>query len=149
MSNNIVETVVGGIVVCIAALLLAIGYLTTSSGSGGAGTPYNVVFDSIDGIANNSDVKIGGVGVGKITSIQLSESFKVVVTLTVRKDIKIPEDSLVEICSAGFFGDKYISISPGQSQTYLSEGDTFVCSKGCLSLEQILNKVIAVFASKN
>lgn len=148
MSKNVVETVVGGIVVCTAVLFLCMGYFTTSRVPGGSGIHYNAVFDSIDGIAENSEVKIGGVCVGKVCSIQLNDSYQVVVKIIVRKQIKIPDDSVASICSVGFMGDKYISISPGQSASHLNEGDTFVFAKDGFNMEQILNKVISALVSK-
>jgi phospholipid/cholesterol/gamma-HCH transport system substrate-binding protein len=148
MPSNIVETVVGGIVVCVAVIFLGIGYVTTSKVGSAGSVHYNAEFDSIDGIVENGDVKIGGVCVGKVSSIQLSDSYKVVVTIVVRKQIQIPDDSVVTICSSGFMGDKYIAISTGQSTTYLNEGDTFVYAREGLSMEQILNKVIAALVNK-
>jgi phospholipid/cholesterol/gamma-HCH transport system substrate-binding protein len=145
-----VETVVGGIVVLVAVVFLAFGYLSTSNvPNGSSGVTYKAVFDSVDGISLNSEVKIGGVCVGAVSSIDFDEAYRVVVTLRVKKNINIPDDSSVAITSSGMMGDKFVAINPGVSESLLESGGTFIYAKSPLNLESIINKVIAAFLKKD
>lgn len=148
MQNSLVETLVGGLVVAVAVVFLCVGYFSTSSTPRGGAVAYKAVFDSVDGITINSDVKIGGVKIGSVSAIEFDGNYRVVVTLLVRKDLKIPDDSAVAVSSSGFIGDKYIDVQPGGSPTYLGKGDTFLSAKSPLSLESLLNKAILAFARR-
>lgn len=142
------ETIVGGVVVAIAFVFLCLGYFSTLTTPRGGFIPYKAVFDSIDGIALNSDVKIGGVKVGSVSSIDFDGDYRVVVTLGIQKSIKVPDDSSVAVSSAGFMGDKYIEVQPGGSSTFLQAGAMFIHSKSPFSLELLLNKLILAFSKK-
>lgn len=149
MQNSLVETVVGAVVVLVALVFLGFGYLSTSQTPNRGGYVYKAIFDSIDGISLNSDVKIGGVRVGAVSSIDFDEHYRVVVTMCLKKEFKIPDDSSVSISSSGFIGDKFIAINPGASQDSLENGSTFIYAKPALNLESLINKVISAFVHKN
>lgn len=116
------ETIVGGVVVAIAFVFLCLGYFSTLTTPRGGVVPYKAMFDSIDGIALNSDVKIGGVKVGSVSSIDFDGDYRVVVTLGIQKSIKVPDDSSVAVSSAGFMGDKYIEVQPGGVRLFFRQG---------------------------
>ncbi|MDR0631149.1 MAG: outer membrane lipid asymmetry maintenance protein MlaD [Holosporales bacterium] len=148
MQNSMVETVVGGIVVLIATAFLIFGYLTSSSVPSGGGNTYKAVFDSVDGLSVNSEIKIGGVSVGCVSAIEFDEAYRVKLTLKVRKGIRIPDDSSVAITSSGLMGDKFVEIILGVSDDFLEDGATFVYARPPLNFESLINKLIAAFVSK-
>jgi phospholipid/cholesterol/gamma-HCH transport system substrate-binding protein len=143
-----VETIVGGVVVLVAVIFLLFGYLSTSNMPAGGGLVYKAVFDSVDGISVNSEVKIGGVCVGYVSSIDFDESYRVVVSMRIKKSVRLPDDSSVTITSSGLMGDKFVAVEPGASEDLLSAGETFVYAKSPLNLESLINRVISVFAKK-
>ena len=149
MRNSWVETIVGGIVLLVAALFLAMGYKETSSVVYRNAALYKGSFETVEGITLNSDVKIGGVKIGSVASIELDANNHVLVTVSVRPDLKLPDDSSMAINSSGFLGEKYVEIFPGVSSTYLVSGDTFFHTKPLLNLESIINKVVLALAKKN
>ena len=105
MSNSKTETAVGGFV-----LLAAIGFLvfvlnTTGSSGGSTGLNLKASFRSADGITNGTDVRMAGVKIGTVTALRLDpESFRAELTLSVRDDLKIPDDSGVDVSQEGLLG---------------------------------------------
>ena len=90
-----------------------------------------------------SDVRVGGVKVGSVVgqSIDL-ESYQAVVVMSIRPDIGLPEDSVAMVSSEGLLGGKYIRIDPGASEKHLTDGSSLAETRGIVSLEEMLGKVI-------
>lgn len=147
--NSWVETIVGAAVILVALVFLIMGYRETSVTTYGNAAIYKGTFESVDGISLNSEVKMGGVKVGSVSSIVFDENNRVVVAISVRSDLKLPDDSTLAISSSGFLGDKYIEIIPGVSTSFLSSGDPFFSTKAPLNLESLINKVVLALAKKN
>jgi phospholipid/cholesterol/gamma-HCH transport system substrate-binding protein len=143
-----VETVVGGIVVLVALAFLIFGYLTSSTIPSGSGNTYKAVFDSVDGLSVNSEVKIGGVSVGYVSAIDFDKAYRVELSIKVRKGIHIPDDSSVAITTSGLMGDKFVEIVLGVNDDFLENGGIFVYAKPPLNFESLINKLVAAFISK-
>ena len=80
MKRNVIETVLGGVVILVAGLFLVFAYLGSDVRSVKG---YNVIakFDAIDGLSVGSDVRIGGVKIGNVVDQMIdSDDFRAVVT---------------------------------------------------------------------
>ncbi len=79
---------------------------------------YAVTFSNINGLMENAPVTFAGVNVGKVEWIKIKSQTEgaVDVGISVRTSIKLNEDSRVMISSAGFVGEKFVSIMPVVSQ---------------------------------
>ena len=142
MTRNIIETVLGAVVLIVAGLFLAFAYSTTDIRPV---TGYSVTarFNAIDGLAVGSDVRVGGVKVGSVVAQSVDmEEFRAVVRMTIRPDIRLPEDSIATVSSEGLLGGKYIRIDPGASETMLADNGEFANTRDIISLEEMLGKVI-------
>ena len=83
MSRNVIETVMGAVVLVIAAVFLFFAY-STSQVRAVSGYPLTAKFDRIEGIREGGDVRISGIKVGTIVSMTLDPTnFLAVVKLTV------------------------------------------------------------------
>ncbi len=80
-----------------------------------------VTFRNASGLDVKTPVQIAGVAVGRIKEIVL-DSYKARVTITIKKDVKIPSDSRVAVKSQGVLGDKFIEIIPGPGKTFFAHG---------------------------
>ncbi|MDH3230397.1 MAG: MlaD family protein [Alphaproteobacteria bacterium] len=142
MTRNIIETVLGAVVLLVAGLFLAFAYSTTDIRPV---TGYSVTarFNAVDGLTVGSDVRVGGVKVGSVVaqSVDMTE-FRAVVRMTIRPEIRLPDDSIASVSSEGLFGGKYIRIEPGASANTLADSGEFVNTKDIISLEEMLGKVI-------
>jgi phospholipid/cholesterol/gamma-HCH transport system substrate-binding protein len=65
-----------------------------------------------------------------------------IATMTVRKDIQIPDDSSAKITSSGILGSSYISISPGGSDTMLAENGELNDTQGAVDLMGLVGRYI-------
>ena len=106
-------------------------------------------FNNIEGIKVGADVKIAGVRVGVVENIQLDTNvFQVKVKLNMLENLSIPDDSILSITSSGLFGNKFLDIKPGISDSVLTNGSSFINTKSPLNLDDLIGKVAASFASK-
>ena len=103
----------------------------------------NSSFFDIGNINIGNDVKIMGVKVGEVSSISLDqENYMAVVTSSVDKTIKIPNDSIFKIANNGFIGSPYIEIELGNSNEIFKNNDYTINNVDAVSLEEIINNFI-------
>ena len=142
MRNNIVEAVIGIIVLVVAGFFLNFSFTSQQSGSNDS---YNLIahFDRIDGLNSGGDIRISGVKVGNTSKLEVNpKTFQAKVIMNIRADFKIPDDSSAEIVSEGFMGGKYIALVPGSSETYLKAGEEIAYTQSAISLEALIGKFL-------
>ncbi len=109
--------------------------------------PVTARFGSISGLKQGATVEVAGVRVGKVGSIRLEpEMYEAVVELAIESDVKLTEDSIASIRTAGIIGDRYVSISPGGAMDYIEPGGEIVETESAINLEELVSKYI--FESK-
>src|SRR5690606_11843367 len=102
MSSNIVETVIGAVVLAFAAIFLIFAYRTADVGTSGGGINLTASFDNVDGLTIGSDVRMSGIKVGTITGQSLDKnSYRAILHISLNEDIQLPEDSSAKITSSG------------------------------------------------
>ena len=80
-------------------------------------------FKQVVGLQQQSDVRLSGVLVGKVTGIN-PEGTGVTVTMSINPDANIPKQSRVSITSSGVMGEKFINFQPRvDNGEYLQNGD--------------------------
>lgn len=84
---------------------------------------YKINFANTTGLYPANSVVINGLEVGRVKTIELANDLKhqVIVTISLPKDLVIPEDSKFDIESLDLLGKKAISIKRGESANLLSE----------------------------
>lgn len=142
MRRNVIETVLGAVVLLVAGVFLAFAY-NSADLRPVAGYEITARFNAVDGLTVGSDVRVGGVKIGSVVgqSIDL-ESYEAVVVMTIRPDIGLPEDSVATVSSEGLLGGKYVRVDPGASKTHLADGSDLAETRDIVSLEEMLGKVI-------
>ncbi|MEK9895565.1 MAG: MlaD family protein [Burkholderiaceae bacterium] len=75
-------------------------------------TKFNALFKYAEGIEIGSSVKIAGIKIGEVTSIELKDG-SVYLSGIIDSAHPIPSDSILQIQSDGIFGNKYLLIEPG------------------------------------
>lgn len=111
-----------------AVIVLAVGFLMFLLWQTGTGSlssyEMSARIKSADGIKPGTDVRIGGVKVGTVESLQLNgRDYAVDVKLAIRDDIKVPEDSGIAIGS-GMLSSPALTINPGRSKNIVPPGGT-------------------------
>ncbi len=103
----------------------------------------SALFSSTSGLKKGAQVEISGVKVGKVASIGLDPvTYSSVIKMAVEQNVKIPEDTIASIKTAGIIGDKYVELKPGASETYLKSGEKIRDTEGSLDLEGLVSKYI-------
>jgi phospholipid/cholesterol/gamma-HCH transport system substrate-binding protein len=141
-TNNYFEVIVGTFVL-LCAIFFFVSSFKSSKVSNLGGFHLIAKFENIDGISNGSDVKISGVKIGTVESQFLSDKdFRATLKLNIDPSIKLPLDSSAKVASEGLLGSKYLSITPGSDEEFLSEGDEISFTQSSVNLEDLLGKFI-------
>ena len=142
MQNNTVETLIGAVVIAVAGLFLFYAYTSTGAGRV-SGYDLQAKFASADGIANGTDVRLHGIKIGTVSSMNLDpKTYQAVVHVQIRDDIQIPDDSTIKVTSSGILGGNYVAISPGASASMLKPGGEIPNTQGSVDLFGLIGKAI-------
>ena len=119
---------------------------------GGAKAGYHVTaeFDNVGDLKVGSPVTMSGVRLGDVEDIHFDpQDYKAVVRVRIDPQYRqIPDDSYASIQTQGLLGGKYISLSPGGSDTFLKEGGRIDQTQSAIVLESLINKFFANYSSK-
>lgn len=142
MGRTLIETVMGTVVIAIAAFFLVFAYLSADL-QPVRGHAFTAKFASIGGLRPGSDVRIGGVKVGSVTSQSIDpEDYRARVTFTVQDGIRLPADTVASVTSDGLLGGKYLRLKIGKAQDMLDPGATLAKTQDALALEELLSRAI-------
>jgi phospholipid/cholesterol/gamma-HCH transport system substrate-binding protein len=142
MTGNMIETVMGGVVLVVAALFLFFAY-STSQVRAVQGYEVSAQFDSVSGIHDGSDVRIGGVKVGTIVSETLDpNTFLANVRISIENAYKLPDDTVAKIVSSGLLGDKFLALVPGGSEQTIPPGGRIKFTQSPISIEDLIGQIM-------
>ena len=114
MRESLFETLVGLVVIVVAGFFLFFSLSQQSGASTGDNYVLMGKFGRADGVGPGTDVRIAGVKVGAVTSVDVDpKSMKAIVKMNVRKDISLPVDSTAQIQSDSLLGGSYIYVLAG------------------------------------
>lgn len=99
-----------------------------------------IIFSRVSGVSEKSNVKMAGVDIGKVRSIEL-EGRKAKVTIDLDANVNIPVDSVASIRSAGLLGEKFIDISPGETERYVENGAVLKNSIDPTDIDEMMTKL--------
>ena len=125
---------IGTRLIVVLALLLSgcgVGYKDLPlPGSKVRGEVYQVsaTFDQALNLAQGAQVKLNGVSVGRVESVE-ARNYRAYVTMDVRSETAIPSDSSARLRYDTPLGELIIQVAPGTSPTNLSDGGHFAKDK--------------------
>ena len=99
------------------------------------------VFDDIGGLKKGASVMIAGVVVGKATSV-IMENYEARLTLSLPIKVKLQEDAIASIKTKGMIGEKYISIIPGGSDTFIKPGERLTETQSSVDVEELISSYV-------
>ena len=100
----------------------------------------NAVFNNLSGVSENARVEIAGVRVGSVETIELNEDFQAMVTLKLPEHLKLDDDTIAAVKTAGLIGDRFIELLPGGSGIQLEPGDLIFDTQSAIDLESLISK---------
>lgn len=150
MKDNIFEAIIGFIVLIFCAFAIYFLNNQNYSQKNNSNSIYFLAeFNNTDGIFVGSDVKIAGIKVGSIKSIELNkENYKINLAIQLTEQLQIPTDSSLAVRTGNLTGGKYIEIIIGSDEEYLTSGDYISFTQSSIIFEDILNKFLLQYNKK-
>lgn len=136
------ETVVGIFVV---VGLLCLGYMTVKLGKvslfGDETYSLYARFSSVSGLRVGNSVDMIGIEVGRVAGFTMDQKDLVVLAeLKIRQDVKVYDDAIASIKTAGLIGDKYVQIDPGGGGDLLKPGGTITDTEAPVDIGDLISK---------
>jgi phospholipid/cholesterol/gamma-HCH transport system substrate-binding protein len=142
MQKNVIETLMGALVLLVAGGFLVFAYegsqLHVEDGYTVSGR-----FSNASGIALGSDIRIGGIKIGVVSDMKLDpSSYDAVVSMQIGGSTKLPKDSSAAIVSSGLLGEKFIQITPGGGDAMLADGGKIDYTQSAVNIEELIGKFV-------
>ncbi len=113
-----------GLVVLLALVILVFGvFFLNEKDPRETFNHFYLRFTQVSTLVLDDPVKVNGVKLGKVENIELA-GHRVVVTVRLRTDVKIPKDSEIRVQNIGIMGERQIGMILGDSTNYFAPGDT-------------------------
>lgn len=122
--------------------MLALGYLSFTLGGlelKQRSFSIHARFSSVGELKAGDPVKLAGVRIGEVKNVKLVD-FAADAELALDDDLKLPDDTIASIQSAGLLGDAYVSLSPGASDHNLASGQRILRTEPAVSLTEMISK---------
>lgn len=143
MGRNIVETIVGALVLVVAGVFVF--YAFAKSDRTTTGNSYELIarFGRIDGLKRGSDVTVSGVKVGTVTSIDLDrKTYQAVVHMSVVSGLQLSADTNAKVVSESLLGGMIVVLEPGGDKQMLKAGGEIEKTQDAISLTDLIAKVM-------
>lgn len=142
MKRNVIETVLGAVVLGVAFLFLAFSYSSANVGSAD-GYELRARFSGIGALGVGDKVVVSGVKIGQVSRIVLdSDTYLADVFLDIDNKYKLPDDTAAFISSESLLGGLYMQLEPGASEEMLEADGTIEYTQAPQNLEQLLGQFI-------
>ena len=142
MKRNIIETVLGGVVLLVAVGFLVFAFQSTGMSRAG-GYDITAQFDNASGLVNGTEVRMSGVKIGTVVSQRLDpETFFAVVELNIDESIRLPTDTSARIIPDGLLGGNYIALEPGADTETIPPGGQLLYTQGAINVVDLLGRFI-------
>ena len=113
-----------GLVVLLAIVILVFGvFFLNEKDPRETFNHFYLRFTQVSTLVLDDPVKVNGVKLGKVEKIELA-GHRVVVTVRLRTDVKIPKDSEIRVQNIGIMGERQIGMILGDLNEYFTPGDT-------------------------
>jgi hypothetical protein len=106
------------------------------------GYEFYIVFDDLADLPSRAAVRISGVNVGRISTIELLPDGRARVKVWINAKVKIHRDTEAKILKMGFIGSTYLSLSMGTSEYPLIMPGDVIEGEEPLSFEDVIDSVI-------
>jgi phospholipid/cholesterol/gamma-HCH transport system substrate-binding protein len=142
MKRNVIETIMGGVVLILAIAFLAFAY-TRSGLTRVSGYEVTARFNRVDGLVVGSDVRMSGIKVGAVTALALdTETFQANMRISLQSDLRLPSDSSARIASDGLLGSNYVLLEPGGEEALIEPGGEITYTQDPVNIVDLVSRFI-------
>ena len=147
MQRNMLETVMGAIVLLTAVAFVSLAYEAANI-RGTEGYELEAEFGATGGLSVGDDVRISGIKVGRISRQELDPvTYAARIVMSLDEKIRIPADSSARITAASLLGGNQLELIPGADEEMMQPGEVIYDTRDPVSLTDLLGK--AVFSAAN
>ena len=142
MNRNIIETIMGGVVLLVALMFMIFVYSSASTRTVGG---YEVVarFNRVDGLTTGADVRLSGIKVGSVVSQELDPTnYLAIVRISVADEVKLPKDTAARILSDGLLGGNYLALEPGGDDAMIEPGGEITVTQDPVNIADLLGRFV-------
>ncbi|MBC6440373.1 MAG: outer membrane lipid asymmetry maintenance protein MlaD [Rhodospirillales bacterium] len=142
MGAKTFETLVGAAVLLVAVMFFFFAYEKADVAKV-SGYQVKAEFSSVGGLKTGDDVRIAGIKVGTVASMELDPDWYIaLVTMSIDPGIFLSEDTFVSISSENFLGGNYVALHPGGSTDMAADGYTFTQTQGAVDLMDMISRAL-------
>jgi len=142
VGRNIVETIVGALVLLVAGVFVFYAFARPDH-TGPDGYEITARFGRIDGLKRGADVTMSGVKVGTVTAIDLDrKNYQAVVHMMVASNVDLPADTNAKIVSESLLGGMVVVLEPGGDKQMLRGGGEIDKTQDAISLTELIAKMM-------
>lgn len=153
MGRNVIETVLGAVVLLVAGLFMAFAFKSADLKKV-QGYAVTAVFQRADGLKNGSDVMINGIKVGTVVTQELitepgRDQFYVRTLLSIDPKVVLPVDTVATIANESLLGGRYLSLEIGaEEENIKTDGSGRIThTQPPIRLDDLIGKML--FSSKS
>ena len=142
MRRNLIETVMGAVVLIVALVFVVTVFQSTGTAEV-RGYQVMVEFDDASGLTAGTDVRMAGVKIGTVASQKLDpQTFFATVVLNIDQSIELPMDTSARVIPDGLLGGNYVALEPGAEEDIIEDGGTIQFSQGAINVVDLLGRFI-------
>jgi phospholipid/cholesterol/gamma-HCH transport system substrate-binding protein len=142
MHRNVIETIMGAVVLIVAVVFLVFAYSSSSSGTV-SGYVVTARFNNVSGINPGTDVRLSGIKVGSVIDTTLdTNDYTALVSLSIKDTVKLPTDTALRVWSDGLLSPNYLDLQPGAEEKMLKAGDRITVTQDPVNLLSLITQLI-------
>lgn len=140
MGRNIVETIVGALVLVVAGVFVFYAF-AKSDRTGPDGYEIAARFGRIDGLKRGADVTLSGVKVGTVTGVALdNKTYQAIVRMVVSSNVNLPTDTNAKIVSESLLGGTVVALEPGGDKNLIRANGEIQNTQDSIPLTELIAK---------
>ncbi len=140
MGRNIVETIVGALVLVVAGVFVFYAF-AKSDRTGPDGYEIAARFGRIDGLKRGADVTLSGVKVGTVTGVALdNKTYQAIVRMVVSSNVDLPTDTNAKIVSESLLGGTVVALEPGGDKNLIRANGEIQNTQDSIPLTELIAK---------
>ena len=140
MKRNMIETVMGGVVLLVAAFFVIFAFSSSGVQTVG-GYQVRAVFDDASGLVPGTEVRLAGVKVGTVLSQELDpKTYFAIVMMSIDQDVELPKDTSARVVPEGVLGGNLVQLQPGGDEEYIEPDGTISNTQGALNIIDLVGR---------
>ena len=142
MQRNMLEIIMGAVVLAAAAGFVALAY-DAADVKHSSGYQITAEFGSSGALSIGDDVRISGIKVGQVIGHKLDPvTYVARISMSIDPAIKIPSDSSARITAVSLLGGNFLELMPGSALQTLENGAVIYDTRDPVSLTDLLGKAV-------